>query len=409
MKRTKAKKSCFGPCWLLAALWAACTARPGDETIPFYGAAHPERSASSLHLAAWKGHAELVGRLLDDGARADAEDELRLTPLHWAGDARVAQLLIERGADLRARDVHGWTPLHTAAMLGRAEVAGELLRAGANVNASSINGMTPLHWAALQGQQETVRLLLAGGADVRARDARQLTPLHEAADGGIAKLLIEAGAEIDARDEYGLTPLHLARHSSIATELIQAGAAIQLRDRFGRTPLEMSPPLPGTVSSLPVTLVASDSLLRLPHGSGELLLIFRNASLETLLEVKLAPVGEIPLQVKIQPPLVERCSPGDRCVFALSARRTPDTPAARFSLEVVLSSRGREELYRAPVLADPTPESARRESGWLQAGTIRVTGSSRRGRLAALALLCALPLLGLLGWGFYLKKKARGA
>ncbi len=156
-----------------------------------------------------------------------------------------------------------------------------------------------------------------------------------------------------------------------------------------------------------VTLVTSDSVIRMPHDSGEIRLIFRNAGCETLLETRLAVAGEAPLQVKVRPEVIERCEPGDRCVFVVYTRKSAGTPSARFPLEAVLSSRDRPQLYRARLLVDSRPEAGRRESGWLQAGTVKVTGSSRAGRLAVLALACAIPLVGLLVWGIYLKKKAR--
>ena len=58
-----------------------------------------------LHHAALRGDLEVVGRLLDYSAHADAADSMGRRPLHWAalqGHVDVARLLIERGAKTEA-------------------------------------------------------------------------------------------------------------------------------------------------------------------------------------------------------------------------------------------------------------------------------------------------------------------
>jgi ankyrin repeat protein len=66
-----------------------------------------------------------VRRLLDQGADANARDELGQTPLHHAAcnDHRdVAELLIRRGAVVTARDNVGRTPLYISAICGHLEL-----------------------------------------------------------------------------------------------------------------------------------------------------------------------------------------------------------------------------------------------------------------------------------------------
>ena len=69
-------------------------------------------SRSALAYAARRGHAAVVGFLLDKGLAAAQSDMHGLTPLHQAVLAKsgaVAELLLQRGADVCARDSNGLT------------------------------------------------------------------------------------------------------------------------------------------------------------------------------------------------------------------------------------------------------------------------------------------------------------
>jgi ankyrin repeat protein len=118
--------------------------------------------------AARDGNLEEVRSLIDRGARVDAEDNIKRTPLHraaWRGQAEVAGLLIDRGARVDAEDNIKWTPLHWAAAYDRTEVMRLLLDRGANVDAEDAAKQTPLHFAALHGHVEVAGLLIDRGAD----------------------------------------------------------------------------------------------------------------------------------------------------------------------------------------------------------------------------------------------------
>ena len=70
-----------------------------------------------LIIAAFECDAELIKRLLADGAEINAEDELGRSALHEAahsGDPSVVKLLIDAGADMNAQDGCGYTPLDFA-------------------------------------------------------------------------------------------------------------------------------------------------------------------------------------------------------------------------------------------------------------------------------------------------------
>lgn len=102
-----------------------------------------------------------------------------------AGDlATVQRLLAETPALASARDDHGATPLHLAAWKGHAEIAVALLEAGADVTAQWNDdhiGGTPLHAAAHGNQRAVAELLLQHGSDPRAPSVNGRSVLEETA------------------------------------------------------------------------------------------------------------------------------------------------------------------------------------------------------------------------------------
>jgi ankyrin repeat protein len=136
---------------------------------------------------------------------------------------------------LTARNSDGWTTLHLAAFFGHAEIAKGLLNRGAAVDARSSNAMenTPLHAAAAGGNVRPVELLLARGADVNARQHGGWTALHSAAQSGhfdIAETLLMHGAAIDVRADNNQSPLDLAllnKREKVAELLEARGAQLQ--------------------------------------------------------------------------------------------------------------------------------------------------------------------------------------
>jgi hypothetical protein len=113
------------------------------------------------------------------------------------------------GADAHAI-LAGWSHLHRAAAHGHVAAMAALLAAGARVDAMDRNRETPLMYAAMQGHTAAVDALLAAGADVHHTITFGETALHRASMSAhldTARALIEAGARTDVRDKSGKRPI----------------------------------------------------------------------------------------------------------------------------------------------------------------------------------------------------------
>lgn len=206
----------------------------GDQ--PF--AEQAPNGATAAHLAAQAGHLAQL-RILAAAWRPssgvvsplEAEDALRLTPLHYAsasGRLEVVRELVEQRPGLTRRaDLRGYTPLHWAARHGQLEVCLALLQAdGATSDAvqsrDAIHGHSPVHLASAFGCVATLGALLdrCKCCWTRIIDAEGCTPLHTAAYQGhfeVSKLLLDRVRSVRCVEAVnlsrpGVTPLDLALH-----------------------------------------------------------------------------------------------------------------------------------------------------------------------------------------------------
>lgn len=134
-----------------------------------------ERGNTGLLLSVREGSFEVAEVLLAargiDVDRANAVGETPLMMAALRGHAAWVEKLLERGAVLNRP---GWTPLHYAASGPQPKVLAMLLERGAQVDAKSANGTTPLMMAAGYGAIDGAEMLLKRGADARTRNERGL-------------------------------------------------------------------------------------------------------------------------------------------------------------------------------------------------------------------------------------------
>ncbi|MES0488637.1 MAG: ankyrin repeat domain-containing protein [Leptospirales bacterium] len=197
---------------------------------------HTDRSGdTALHLAASRGHLEVVQLLVASGANVNVQNlHRKSSPLHNAaynGHLGIVEYLLKNNAEVDIADNSGQTPLSFAARQGKLNVFKELLRHGADINTRNSYEMGVLHWAVYSKSAELVEYILSykksGGKDyeidVNAKNRTLETPLHIAAKKGlltIAKLLLKYGADPTLENSSWDTPYNLAKYSHPETAKI---------------------------------------------------------------------------------------------------------------------------------------------------------------------------------------------
>lgn len=155
--------------------------------------AEDSENGSPLHLAAYRGHLDIVIFLIEKNADINKKDKEGCTSLHHAvrnNQIEIIKFLISKGADLNATNLDGKTPIceavHHSNKFKRGaltETAKYLISKGAKVNVRYESGFTPLHYACLRGDLEMVKLFVNNGANINAGSGVRPTPLSFAIRG----------------------------------------------------------------------------------------------------------------------------------------------------------------------------------------------------------------------------------
>lgn len=91
-------------------------------------------------------------------------------------DVMLTLSLIKSGSPVSQHDLHGCTPLHLAARRGHLEMVMVLVQLGGDVSSRGERGWTPLHESISQNHAQISSLLLVCGADLEAKNDAGETP-----------------------------------------------------------------------------------------------------------------------------------------------------------------------------------------------------------------------------------------
>ncbi|WYZ41181.1 hypothetical protein EsH8_V_000076 [Colletotrichum jinshuiense] len=196
---------------------------------------------TALVAASSKGHTEVVQLLLDSEAEVNAQDGYygnALTAASLEGHTEVVQLLLDSGAEVNAQDGYYGNALTAASDRGHTEVVQLLLDSGAEVNAQGGDYSNALTAASIGGYKEVVKLLLDSGAEVNAQDRDSSNALTAASNKGhieVVQLLLDSGAEVNTQGgNYGnaLTAASLEGHIEVVQLLLDSGAEVNTQGGY---------------------------------------------------------------------------------------------------------------------------------------------------------------------------------
>lgn len=205
---------------------------------------------TGLIRASERGHADIVGRLLQAGVDADHVNNLGWVGLHEAlvfakpNQVRdyqdTVRVLVAGGADVNIPSrKDGVTPVEQADRQGLTAQA-QLMRAAESVKpGTKAEANRALLRAAESGVADSAALALRHGADIETRNTNEQTPLLLAAANdrtAVARLLVYLGADPDALDYRHDTPwLVTGVTGSVAMLeiLLPAHPDLTIKNRYG--------------------------------------------------------------------------------------------------------------------------------------------------------------------------------
>jgi ankyrin repeat protein len=216
-----------------------------------------DQGMQGVHLAALKGHVQIIELLLQHGAPVDDLSDENLEPIHYAAmgnHTKVAELLMRHGCNLGAV-ADGISPLYVACRNAKVDMVQWLISNGASTTqelTSVYNGeeliQQAIHGAALGSSPACIKLLIENGASpIALNKLLGIRPIHLACASSSKTapeaigLLVKAGASTEEVTSDGMTCLHLAAmggSDDVIDTLLALGAGIETRDNVGRAPID---------------------------------------------------------------------------------------------------------------------------------------------------------------------------
>ena len=210
-------------------------------------------NCTPLALAVAKRNIKIVDILLEKGASVDVQNE-ESSALHFAAryaSGEIVGKLLQHGAKINSRCGLGHTPVSHAVQGGQTNTMVHLIKKGAKLDTKTEDGDSLLHLAVKfpSPDKEIIKILLDCGVDVKARNKNQQTALHcfvppeeIAKEKNLYTFLLDYGAEINAQDNRGNTPLHAATERADIKSvkiLLKFEADINVENLNGYTALEL--------------------------------------------------------------------------------------------------------------------------------------------------------------------------
>ena len=170
---------------------------------------------SAYLVATSEGYLDLLELTLRSGARVNDKDSFNGTGLIRAaerGHASIVGRLVQAGISLDHVNRLGWTALHEAVILGDGseryvETVRVLLAAGVDVDVpAERDGLTALQHAEAKGQDEIATLLRRATGPAVAEPGVALLRAADAGDADAVALALRGGAELETRDDRRRTP-----------------------------------------------------------------------------------------------------------------------------------------------------------------------------------------------------------
>ncbi|KAJ1209257.1 hypothetical protein NDU88_004635 [Pleurodeles waltl] len=195
---------------------------------------------TALHLAAKNGHSEVLQVLIEEPEKKEEGNAAKKR------SSEISEDLINRWENLDEQNENGETAFYLAAEGGHEKCAELLADARCDINISTKDSSSPLHAAAENGHLSLVKFLLSKDVDVTPKPEHKNSPLHRAIKNDhsdVVQILLEAKIETNTLDQRQQTPLHLAadlRNIEMVEMLLKAGCDLHAVDKQGKTALNVA-------------------------------------------------------------------------------------------------------------------------------------------------------------------------